>query len=127
MGGAALSNLAMRRGFIRAEDAKPKVPRKDGEPCEGGCGRLESSCWCGPGSVFCNETCRNKAKEARAALTAAKGGYRHRYRWWRRQLCVSRAHRGAGGIGCGAQGYARRAAEAACADGAAAAADVEQC
>ena len=48
----------------------PKQPRRDGQPCAG-CGALTSSCWRGPGSQWCNEKCREKAKQARAALMAA--------------------------------------------------------
>ena len=58
--------------FTKEEAAKPKEPRKDGQPCAGGCGRTTSSQWRGPGSQWCNENCKDKAKAARAALTANK-------------------------------------------------------
>ena len=60
------------RGFTKPEDAKPKQPRKNGEPCAGGCGRTHSSQWRGPGSAWCNETCKAKAAAARAELSGDK-------------------------------------------------------
>ena len=59
-------------GFTKPEEAKPKQPRDNGEPCAGGCGRKLSSQWRGPGSAWCNESCKDQAKAARAALRTQK-------------------------------------------------------
>ena len=52
--------------FTAAEDAKPKMPHKDGLPCLG-CGALDSSWWRGPGGRYC---CQKEAKAARDAEKA---------------------------------------------------------
>ena len=50
--------------FVSAEEAKPKVPHKNGRVCLS-CGATEASQWRGPGGNYCSVgKCKTEAKEA---------------------------------------------------------------